>query len=104
MFNKLEHLNIHDIQTQVCELSERNHTNVNCQVEGSFALLSTEQAHHYVSNFQRQQNNPHSNTCNPGWRNNQNLLWNNTQNTLKPPPEFQPQKRSQIWMLLPNLK
>ena len=61
--SRLEHLNISDIQTQVCVLYGWNHTSVNCQV-GSLFAWSSEQAH-YVSNFQRQQNNPHSNTYNP---------------------------------------
>ncbi|KAL9416753.1 hypothetical protein AB3S75_039861 [Citrus x aurantiifolia] len=90
--NKLEHLNASAIQTQVCELCRGNHTSVNCQVGSPFASSSAEQAH-YVSNFRRQQNNLYSNTYNPGWRNHQNLSWNNTQNTLKPPPGFQPQEK-----------
>ncbi|KAH9686774.1 hypothetical protein KPL70_014506 [Citrus sinensis] len=90
--NKLEHLNVSAIQTQVCELCGGNHTSVNCQVGSPFASSSAEQAH-YVANFQRQQNNPYSNTYNPAWRNHQNLSWNNTQNTLKPPLEFQSQEK-----------
>ncbi|KAH9768811.1 phosphatidylinositol-3-phosphatase myotubularin-1 [Citrus sinensis] len=90
--NKLEHLHVSAIQTQECELCEGNHTNVNCQVGSPFASSSAEQAH-YVSNFQRQQHNPYSNTYNPGWRNYPNLSWNNTQNTLAPPPGFQPQEK-----------
>ena len=70
--SRLEHVNISAIQTQVCELYGGNHTSVNCQVGGLFAW-SPEQAH-YVSNFQRQQNNLHSNAYNPGWRNHSNLL------------------------------
>ncbi|KAH9745008.1 hypothetical protein KPL70_003905 [Citrus sinensis] len=90
--NKLEHLNVSAIQTQVCELCGGNHTNVNCQVGSLFASSSAEQAH-YVANFQRPQNNSYSNTYNPGWRNHLNLSWNNTQNTLKPPPGFQSQEK-----------
>ena len=48
--NKLEHLIVSAIQTQVCELYGRNHTNVNCQVGSPFSLSSATQAH-YVSNF-----------------------------------------------------
>ncbi|KAH9734901.1 hypothetical protein KPL71_017554 [Citrus sinensis] len=70
--NKLEHLNVSAIHTQVCELCGGNHTSVNCQVGSLFASSSAEQAH-YVSNFQRQQNNLYSNTYNPGWRNLPNL-------------------------------
>ena len=74
--NKLDNMNI-QTQPQVCELCGGNHTSVNCQVGSPFAPSSTEQAH-YVSNFQRQQNNPYSNTYNPSWRNHLNLSWNNT--------------------------
>ena len=86
--NKLEHLNVSAIQTQVCELCRGNHISVNCQVGSPFASSSAKQAQ-YVSNFQRQQNNPYSNIYNPNWRNHPNLSWNNTQNALKPPPGFQ---------------
>ncbi|XP_022891970.1 uncharacterized protein LOC111406834 [Olea europaea var. sylvestris] len=34
----------------------------------------------YTQNFQRQQNNPYSNTCNPRWRNSPNFSWSNNQN------------------------
>ena len=43
-----------------------------------------------VSNFIRQQNNPYSNTYNPGWRNHPNFSWNNNQNNSRPPPGFPP--------------
>ena len=90
--NKLKHLKVSAIQTQVCELCGGNYTSVNCQVGSHFASSSAEQAH-YVSNFQRQQNNPYSNTYNPSWRNHTNLSSNNTQNTLALPPGFQPQEK-----------
>ena len=36
---------------------------------------------HFASNFNRsQQNNPYSNTYNPGWRNHPNFSWNNQNN------------------------
>ncbi|XP_015382977.2 uncharacterized protein LOC107175761 [Citrus sinensis] len=78
--NKLDNMNI-QTQPQVCELCGGNHTSVNCQVGSPFAPSSTEQAH-YVSNFQRKQNNPYSNTYNPSWRNHPNLSWNNTQKCI----------------------
>ena len=70
--NKLEHLNVSAIHTQVCELCGGNYTSVNCQVGSPFVSSSAEQAH-YVSNYQRQQNNLYSNTYNPDWRNHLNL-------------------------------
>src|SRR5262249_54549399 len=39
--------------------------------------------------FQRpQQNNPYSNTYNPGWRNHPNFSWSNQQNPRPPPPGY----------------
>lgn len=58
--SKLEHHNINVTQTQACELCGKNHDSIHFQVRSPFAPSSTEQSH-YVSNFQRQQNNPHSN-------------------------------------------
>src|SRR5262249_41306180 len=42
-----------------------------------------------VGNFQRPpQNNPYSNTYNPGWRNHPNFSWTNQQNPRLPPPGY----------------
>lgn len=83
------------IQTSVCDFCGGGHPNHECQVSNSFAS-SFEQAN-FVSNFHRQQNNPYSNTYNPGWRNHPNFSWN--QNAAKPsPPGFQPpqEKKSNL--------
>src|SRR5262249_19608220 len=43
----------------------------------------------YAGNFQRSpQNNPYSNTYNPGWRNHPNFSWSNQQNPRPPPPGY----------------
>jgi hypothetical protein len=47
----------------------------------------------YVSNYQRQQNNPYSNTYNPGWQNHPNFSWRNNQANSQPPPGFQQQDK-----------
>ncbi|KAH9792938.1 hypothetical protein KPL71_004353 [Citrus sinensis] len=64
-------------------------------LSAQMTALSNKLEHLNVSTIQtqRQQNNPYSNTYNPGWRNHPNLSWNNTQNTLAPPPGFQPQEK-----------
>ena len=51
---------------------------------GNFGLPLTEQAN-YVNNFYRN-NNPHSNTYTPAWRNHPNLGWgdNNNNNNSAP--------------------
>ncbi|KAF7152131.1 hypothetical protein RHSIM_Rhsim01G0069400 [Rhododendron simsii] len=63
---------------------------VDCQVGNPFANNGSEQAN-FVSNYQLQ-NNPYSNTYNPGWRNHPNFSWSNSQNISKPPPGFQNQQ------------
>ncbi|XP_021284056.1 uncharacterized protein LOC110416390 [Herrania umbratica] len=54
----------------------------------------------FVGNFNRQQNNPYSNTYNPGWRNHPNFSWSNNAGPSNPkpimPPGFQQQARPQI--------
>ncbi|KAH9697798.1 hypothetical protein KPL71_023761 [Citrus sinensis] len=58
--NKLEHLNVSAIQTQVCELCRGNYTSVNCQVGSPFASSSAEQVHYNAlkppPGFQSQEN------------------------------------------------
>lgn len=95
---QLSNMNVNAIQSTnvICDFCAGNHASVDCQVGSPFATSTSEQAS-FVSNFQRQ-NNPYSNTYNPGWRNHPNLSWGNTQNTLKPPPGFQPQEKK------PNLE
>ncbi|KAG5513007.1 hypothetical protein RHGRI_038576 [Rhododendron griersonianum] len=73
------------------EEDKGNHMGVDCQVGNPFANNSSEQAN-FVSNYQRQ-NNPYSNTYNPGWRNHPNFSWSNSQNISKPPPGFQNQQQ-----------
>lgn len=49
LYNKLEHLNISAIQTQVCKLYGGNRASVHFQVESPFALSSTKQAHYVTT-------------------------------------------------------
>ena len=77
-------MNVNAIQTNVvCDHCTRNHSSVDYQKGNPFAQSSYGQAN-YVSNFQRQ-NNPYSNTYNPGWRNHPNFSWSNNQGLAKPP-------------------
>ena len=46
----------------------------------------------YVSNFQRQ-NNPYSNTYNPGWKNHLNFSWSNNQGQAIPLQQFPQQEK-----------
>ncbi|KAL5538589.1 hypothetical protein UlMin_045511 [Ulmus minor] len=79
--------------TVECELFGGNHASIEFQVGNPFASPNSEQAS-YVSNFQRQQHNPYSNTYNPGWRNHPNLSWGNNQGGFKPSTSsFQPQEK-----------
>ena len=75
---KLDNINVSAIHSTntCCEFCAGNHMGINCQVGNPFANNSSEQAN-FVSNYQRQ-NNPYSNTYNPGWRNHPNLSWSNS--------------------------
>lgn len=52
-----------------CELCGGNHLKEQCP--------SNVESIQYVANFNRQQNNPHSNFYNPGWKNHPNVSWIN---------------------------
>ena len=81
---QLGKMNVNAIQTNVvCDHCAGNHSSADCQVGNPFAQSSYGQAN-YVSNFQRQ-NNPYSNTYNPGWKNHPNFSWSNDQGQGKPP-------------------
>ncbi|KAH9704556.1 hypothetical protein KPL70_011517 [Citrus sinensis] len=56
--NKLEHLNVSAIQTQVCELCRGNHISVNCQVGSPFASSSAKQAQQHGSLPSNTETNP----------------------------------------------
>ena len=89
---QLGKMNVNAIQTNVvCDHCARNHSSVNCQMGNPFAQSSYGQAN-YVSNFQRQ-NNPYSNTYNPGWRNHPNFSWSNNQELAKPPQQLPQQEK-----------
>ena len=74
-------MGVHSIQAslQVCELCGGSHSSESCQVGNPFGQTQVEQAQ-YVGNFGRPQNNPYSQTYNPGWRNHPNFSWKNNQN------------------------
>src|SRR5262249_15210347 len=71
-----------------CELcGTPGHKSIDCQTGNPFAQ-PIEQVD-YTGNFQRPpQNNPYSNTYNPGWRNHPNFSWTNQQNPRPPPPGY----------------
>ncbi|XP_023886157.1 uncharacterized protein LOC111998291 [Quercus suber] len=89
----LELDSITSLAAQMATLSQQlgNHSSANCQVGNPFAQLSYGQAN-YMSNFQHQ-NNPYSNTYNPGWRNHPNVSWSNNQGQAKPPQQFPQQEK-----------
>src|SRR5262249_30939398 len=72
----------------MCELCGVNgHKSIDCQAGNPFSQ-PMEQVD-YAGNFQRPpQNNPYSNTYNPGWRNHPNFSWTNQQNLRPPPPGY----------------
>src|SRR5262249_37856648 len=83
-------------QVMICELCGVNgHKSVECQAGNPFAQ-SIEQVD-YVGNFNRPppQNNPYSNTYNPGWRNHPNFSWSNQQNQRPPPPGYNQSQQQQ---------
>ncbi|XP_020425758.1 uncharacterized protein LOC109950616 [Prunus persica] len=85
---KVDSLSVNAINTSTnfgCELCAGPHPSSECTKGNPFA--SAEQVNQ-VGEFNRQRNNPYSNTYNPGWRNHPNFSWSNTQNVQRPPPGF----------------
>lgn len=62
--------------------------------EGAPEPIQHKETVNYVKNFNRQGNNPYSNTYNRGWRNHPNFTWsNNSGQKNNPPPGFQQQNK-----------
>lgn len=89
LFGKLGNVNsVSDFSPVLsCDLCGGTHNSSDC--------MQTEQAQ-FVGNFNRQQNNPYSQTYNPGWRNHPNFSWKDQGNQSGisnsrpfPPPGFQ---------------
>ncbi|XP_020417839.1 uncharacterized protein LOC109948603 [Prunus persica] len=90
---KVDSLSVNAINTSTnfgCELCAGPHPSSECTKGNPFA--SAEQVNQ-VGEFNRQRNNPYSNTYNPGWRNHPNFSWSNTHNVQRPPPGFPAQEK-----------
>ncbi|XP_022875808.1 uncharacterized protein LOC111394287 [Olea europaea var. sylvestris] len=80
----------------VCEGCGADHASTRCPLASTHVNQSEEVS--YAQNFQRQQNNPFSNTFNPGWKNHPNFSWSNNQgqeqggSNQNKPPGFQQQQ------------
>ncbi|XP_017981014.1 PREDICTED: uncharacterized protein LOC108663036 [Theobroma cacao] len=91
---KFDTLGVHAIQNPfvVCEMCGDGHSSDQC----SYNSASVQ----FMGNFNKQQNNPYSNTYNPGWRNHPNFSWNNnagpSNSNPNMPPSFQQQSRPPI--------
>ncbi|XP_022864581.1 uncharacterized protein LOC111384524, partial [Olea europaea var. sylvestris] len=81
----------------VCEGCGADHASTRCPLASTHVNQSEEVS--YAQNFQRQQNNPFSNTFNPGWKNHPNFSWSNNQGqeqgggNQNKPPGFQQQQQ-----------
>ncbi|PIN17626.1 DNA-directed DNA polymerase [Handroanthus impetiginosus] len=80
-------------------VNQVQHTPVTCEDCGE--SHPSEQCPHsvefiqFVSNFRKPQNNPYSNTYNPGWRQHPNFSWNNNQGQGSA-PRFQQSGQQQV--------
>ncbi|XP_017985356.1 PREDICTED: uncharacterized protein LOC108663950 [Theobroma cacao] len=74
---KLDKLSVNVVQNSfmTCEFCGKGHSNDNCPIYFESCQ--------FVGN--RQQNNPYSNTYNPGWRNHPNFSWNNSKGSSSVP-------------------
>ncbi|XP_021279860.1 uncharacterized protein LOC110413413 [Herrania umbratica] len=96
---KLDTLGVHAVQNSlvVCEMCGDSHSYDQCPYNSESVQ--------FVGNFNRQQNNPYSNTYNPGWRNHPNFSWSNNAGPSNPkpimPPGFQQQARPQFQKEVP---
>ncbi|KAI3773937.1 hypothetical protein L1987_48476 [Smallanthus sonchifolius] len=88
---KINQMHIHKAQS-LCEFCGGAHPTSACQVGDQGAHEQVD----FMSNQNRPQNNPYSNTYNPGWRNHPNFSWKSGNNSQQPPgftqrPPFQHQ-------------
>ncbi|XP_017970386.1 PREDICTED: uncharacterized protein LOC108660644 [Theobroma cacao] len=81
---KFDTLGVHAVQNSfvVCEMCGDGHSSDQCL----YNYVSVQ----FVGNFNKQQNNPYSNTYNPGWRNHPNFSWNNNAGPSNPNPNVPP--------------
>ena len=88
---QIRSLTINGIHTpvEVCNICNGEHASMDCHMGNSLIPSQPEHAQ-FIGNYNRQQNNPFSNTSNPGWQNHMNFSWKNSQNVMKQPPGFQP--------------
>ena len=107
-FDSLMSINSVKSSNGVCDICAGIHCSIDCPMRESFPDYMQEQVNQ-VNDFNRQRNNPYSNTYNPGWRQHPNFQWSNTQNIQNPPPRpqavpFQPQeKKSSVEDLIAQL-
>ena len=79
------------VQVLQCDMCNGGHVTDECQGLSAVARQTPEHVD-YMGNAPRPQNNPYSNTYNPGWRNHPNFSWGNQgQQRNNPPPGFQQQ-------------
>ncbi|KAL2474459.1 Uncharacterized protein Adt_35195 [Abeliophyllum distichum] len=83
--------NMIQMSLPICITCGANHQSSECPLT-KIDMSSPEQVA-YAQNFQRQQNNPYSQTYNPGWRNYPNFSYGNTQNIQNLPNQGRPQER-----------
>lgn len=103
LFHKVESIshsaNAAQARKSNCEECGAEHSTKECPILSQ----GVEQAD-YAQWGQRQQNNPNSDTYNPGWRNHQNFSWRGDQNKFhnqnQPQGQFQQEKKIQLEEIL----
>ncbi|XP_048231232.1 uncharacterized protein LOC125370274 [Ricinus communis] len=85
-----------------CEFCGGPHYSANCNAGGMFASSMPTNVSNveHVDYVGRQQNDPYSNTCNPGWRNHPNFGWRNSNN--QGPPGYQRLHQQQPMQSIPH--
>ena len=88
-----------------CDMCGEGHPTQQCPL--IYHDVAQSSSVNYVGNSSNQQNNPFSNTYNPGWRNHPNFSWNNNVRPNMPfkqnvPPGFQQNPRPQEMEKKPN--
>ncbi|XP_017984308.1 PREDICTED: uncharacterized protein LOC108663603 [Theobroma cacao] len=95
---KLDTMGVHVVQNSfvVCEMCGDGPLNDQCPY--NFESVQ------FVGNFNRQLNNPYSNTYNPSWRNHPNFSWNNNARPSNPKPNMPLGFQQQVRPLVPEKK
>ncbi|XP_042396837.1 uncharacterized protein LOC121986983 [Zingiber officinale] len=106
---KFENFNVNAVSSIICEIcGVTGHSAMNCQIMVTQPTGAQVEQVDAINNYaQKPNNNPYSNTYNPGWRNHPNFSYRNSQNqsgqnNYGASGGFQQEKKSNLEVMMEN--